>query len=112
MKLSDYLNNWSSIEMNWKQPWQSGNTSPRKLRLPLSCGIFILTNLLNAQTTLVPPVAPQVPHQETRHGATVTDNYFWLREKSNPEVTKYLCGRERLHHGHDKGHRTLCRQPL
>jgi oligopeptidase B len=45
---------------------------------------------VNAQTTLVPPVAPQVPHQETRHGATVTDNYFWLREKSNPEVTKYL----------------------
>jgi oligopeptidase B len=53
-------------------------------------GIFILTNLLNAQDTPVAPVAPQVEHQEVRHGATVTDNYFWLREKSNPEVTKYL----------------------
>jgi oligopeptidase B len=31
-----------------------------------------------------------VEHQELRHGATVTDNYFWLREKSNPDVRKYL----------------------
>jgi len=38
----------------------------------------------------MPPVAPRVEHSEVRHGATVTDNYFWLREKSNPEVTRYL----------------------
>lgn len=37
-----------------------------------------------------PPVAPVVEHRETRHGATVVDNYFWLREKSNPDVIKYL----------------------
>ncbi len=37
-----------------------------------------------------PPVAPRVEHHETRHGATITDNYFWLREKTNPEVVKYL----------------------
>jgi oligopeptidase B len=37
-----------------------------------------------------PPVAPVIEHRETRHGATVIDNYFWLREKSNPEVIKYL----------------------
>ena len=29
-------------------------------------------------------------HRETRHGATVVDNYFWLREKSNPKVVEYL----------------------
>ena len=29
-------------------------------------------------------------HREVRHGATVIDPYFWLREKSNPEVIKYL----------------------
>ncbi len=44
----------------------------------------------SAQTNLVPPVAPQVAHQEVRHGETVNDNYFWLREKTNPEVAKYL----------------------
>jgi len=53
-------------------------------------GLFILTTVLIAQDTAVPPVAPQVEHQEVRHGATVTDNYFWLREKANPEVRKYL----------------------
>jgi oligopeptidase B len=37
-----------------------------------------------------PPAAPRVEHREVRHGATVTDDYFWLREKSNPAVTKYL----------------------
>jgi oligopeptidase B len=37
-----------------------------------------------------PPVAPVIEHRETRHGATVVDNYFWLREKSNPDVIKYL----------------------
>src|SRR5207245_1526258 len=40
-----------------------------------------------------PPVAPVAPikeHPEVRHGATIIDNYYWLREKSNPEVTRYL----------------------
>ena len=42
---------------------------------------------LSAQT---PPTAPRVTHQEVRHGATVNDDYFWLREKSNPKVRQYL----------------------
>jgi oligopeptidase B len=37
-----------------------------------------------------PPVAPRVEHHEVRHDATVSDDYFWLREKSNPKVTQYL----------------------
>jgi len=37
-----------------------------------------------------PPVAPVIAHRETRFGTTVVDNYFWLRERSNPEVIKYL----------------------
>jgi oligopeptidase B len=41
----------------------------------------------SAQT---PPLAPKVEHTEVRHGATVVDNYFWLREKKNAEVVKYL----------------------
>ena len=52
--------------------------------------LMLTTTLINAQTNFTPPVAPQVAHQEVRHGATVTDNYFWLREKTNPEVTRYL----------------------
>jgi oligopeptidase B len=46
---------------------------------------------MTAQTsTPTPPVAAQHEHREVRHGATVIDPYFWLREKSSPEVVKYL----------------------
>jgi oligopeptidase B len=37
-----------------------------------------------------PPVAPLIEHHETRYGTVVTDNYFWLRDKSNPQVSDYL----------------------
>jgi oligopeptidase B len=40
--------------------------------------------------TLTPPVAPRI-HTETHlHGATLTDDYAWLRDKENPEVSAYL----------------------
>jgi oligopeptidase B len=42
------------------------------------------------QAAIAPPVAPRIEHREVRHGATIIDDYFWLREKSNPEVVKYL----------------------
>ena len=47
-------------------------------------------SILMAQTTPTPPVATVRPHREVRHGETVVDNYYWLREKSNPEVVEYL----------------------
>jgi oligopeptidase B len=37
-----------------------------------------------------PPVAKKVPHVTKIHGDTLKDDYFWFREKSNPEVIKYL----------------------
>jgi len=43
-----------------------------------------------AQTPPAPPAAPQHEHREVRHGATINDPYFWLREKSSPEVVRYL----------------------
>jgi len=45
---------------------------------------------MNAQTPMQPPSAPVHEHREVRHGATVIDNYFWLREKANPDTVKYL----------------------
>jgi oligopeptidase B len=36
------------------------------------------------------PVAPVKPRYQILHDEKRVDNYFWLREKSNPEVTKYL----------------------
>ena len=37
-----------------------------------------------------PPVAPQKAHVSTWHGEKVSDPWFWLREKTNPEVVAYL----------------------
>ena len=37
-----------------------------------------------------PPVAKKIPKELTIHGDTRIDNYFWLRERDNPEVIEYL----------------------
>ncbi|TVR74178.1 MAG: S9 family peptidase [Marinilabiliales bacterium] len=37
-----------------------------------------------------PPVAEKIPHEITTHGHTRIDNYYWLRERENPEVIGYL----------------------
>src|ERR1044072_7923274 len=39
---------------------------------------------------LKPPLAKKIEKVTEIHGYKLTDNYFWLREKSNPEVIKYL----------------------
>ena len=36
------------------------------------------------------PVAPMRPHPITQHGETRIDNYFWMRNREDPEVLKYL----------------------
>jgi len=41
-------------------------------------------------TFVTPPIAKIWPKVSTIHGDTHTDNYFWLREKSNPDVLAYL----------------------
>jgi oligopeptidase B len=58
----------------------------RRPGLSLLIGFFFAMSVF-AQA---PPVAPAIEHRETRHGTAVTDDYFWLREKSDPQVIKYL----------------------
>ncbi len=38
----------------------------------------------------MPPVAKKIPKVDTVHGDVRVDNYFWMREKTNPEVIAYL----------------------
>lgn len=38
----------------------------------------------------VPPVARAVPHTEALHGDVRSDDYRWLRDRSDPEVLAYL----------------------
>jgi oligopeptidase B len=37
-----------------------------------------------------PPVAKKVPRTDLVHGQARQDDYFWLRQKDDPEVTAYL----------------------
>ncbi|HEU5220073.1 MAG TPA: prolyl oligopeptidase family serine peptidase, partial [Gemmatimonadales bacterium] len=37
-----------------------------------------------------PPVAPRRPHPITLHGERLEDDYYWLRDKSDPAVLAYL----------------------
>ncbi len=41
-------------------------------------------------TPATPPVAAREPHVKELHGATLSDDYAWLREKDAPRVTAYL----------------------
>jgi oligopeptidase B len=47
------------------------------------------TTRLAAQD-LTPPSAKVIARIDTLHGDIRTDNYFWIREKTNPEVISYL----------------------
>jgi len=41
-------------------------------------------------STPAPPVAKKTPRVTEINGRKLVDNYFWLREKNNPEVKAYL----------------------
>jgi oligopeptidase B len=60
------------------------------MRILSWCLALALSYACAADLPTQPPVAKRVEHREVRHSATVIDNYFWLREKSNPEVIAYL----------------------
>src|SRR5882724_5652381 len=64
----------------------------RTLTLALvGCGVMLAGIAAKGTTdAMSPPVAPKKPHVRTLHGDRFDDDYFWLREKSNPEVTHYL----------------------
>ena len=37
-----------------------------------------------------PPVAPRHPHPVELHGERLDDDYFWMRDREDPDVTAYL----------------------
>jgi oligopeptidase B len=49
-----------------------------------------LTTVGLAERSPKPPAAKKIPKTIVMHGDTRIDNYFWLREKTNSEVTAYL----------------------
>ena len=61
----------------------------RPLRLAGLAALMSASLSLAAQAP-VPPVARQVEHISLWHGEKVSDPWFGLREKTNPEVVAYL----------------------
>jgi oligopeptidase B len=67
----------------------------QRLRLSLLISLILaLPHLGAAQEPAVakpkPPVARKKPHVLTTHGDKRVDNYFWLRDKKDPEVLAHL----------------------
>src|SRR5262249_21565526 len=52
--------------------------------------VFAFSSPLLADNVPAPPVPKQVEHISTWHGERVNDPFFWLRDKSNPQVISYL----------------------
>src|SRR5579871_6105057 len=46
--------------------------------------------LIESDITIQPPVAKIVPKTMSLHGDTRVDNYFWLRDRNDPDTKAYL----------------------
>src|SRR4030088_1425637 len=51
---------------------------------------YVLAADDNSSFLPAPPVAKKVPKATEINGRELVDNYFWLRDKQNPEVAAYL----------------------
>ena len=57
----------------------------------LGVAFTFMTSLPRAeQPAAQPPVAKKVPRETALHGYTLKDDYFWMRDKGDPEVIKHL----------------------
>jgi oligopeptidase B len=63
----------------------------------LPAAVILAGTLTMAQTQTngsaappAPPVAKKIPRTSEVHGVKLSDDYFWMRDKKNPEVISYL----------------------
>ncbi|MDA9588277.1 S9 family peptidase [Flavobacteriaceae bacterium] len=45
---------------------------------------------MNFDTTMMPPKAEKIPYQLKKHNDIRVDDYYWMKERENPEVIDYL----------------------
>ncbi len=65
----------------------------RRIRVSLlAATVLTMSNIAFAEPVIAPtpPATAKKPHVTKIHGDTLVDNYFWLREKSNPDVIAHL----------------------
>ena len=64
------------------------------IQIAIVCTIFVFSNYkIQSQimkNKISPPVASIKPHILEKHNDVRTDNYYWLKERENPEVIDYL----------------------
>jgi oligopeptidase B len=63
-----------------------------RLRLALALASLFVAGpvLADDAAAAQPPAAKKVPHKYELHGDARTDDYFWLKDKTNPDVIKHL----------------------
>jgi oligopeptidase B len=61
-----------------------------QLSVLLLVSILCLTAADKSTSLPAPPIAKKIPKVTEINGRTLVDNYYWLRDKSNPEVKAYL----------------------
>jgi oligopeptidase B len=68
----------------------------RRIPLALAVVCMALVSILNlpaadnASSLPAPPIAKKIPKVTEINGQKMVDNYFWLRDKQNPDVRAYL----------------------
>jgi oligopeptidase B len=60
------------------------------LLLTLLAATYMKTMAQTTDNAPAPPVAKKIPRTTTVHGTMLSDDYFWMRDKKNPEVISYL----------------------
>lgn len=63
---------------------------PAALMLLALLPVAYVKTMAQTDNAPAPPVAKKIPRTVTVHGTTLSDDYFWMRDKKNPEVIKYL----------------------
>jgi oligopeptidase B len=58
------------------------------IRFAAICGLAILT--MSCGDTVKPPVAKKIPKKMELHGDLRVDDYYWLRDKKDPDTVAYL----------------------
>src|SRR5690606_30317383 len=87
----------SDVGIAWSGGFPSDQTPMRSFTVRVATvllGLVVIPVSSSAQTSMpqssTPPAAARRPHVDTVHGDIRSDDYFWLREKSDPAVSEYL----------------------
>ncbi|MFV2072384.1 MAG: S9 family peptidase [Thermoanaerobaculales bacterium] len=61
-----------------------------KIQVLAVCMIAVMMSVSCGRSVSSPPVAKKFPRSLEMHGDVRVDDYYWLRERENPEVISYL----------------------